>query len=121
MKRTGIRRTPKHTSKRHALNLEYGKKRKAFMALNPWCQVVLEDGKRCRRRSTDCHHRKGRAAFYLDENTWMAVCHQCHEDIHTQKQKWAREKGYLLNPASKEEVPPIPKENGGEACKTGDQ
>jgi hypothetical protein len=121
MKRTGIRRTPKQTSKRHALNLEYGKKRKAFMALNPWCQVVLEDGKRCRRRSTDCHHRKGRAAFFLDQNTWMAVCHQCHEDIHTQKQKWARKQGYLLNPASKEEVQPIPKENGGKAEEACDQ
>ena len=87
------------------------------MALNPWCQVIGEDGKPCKNRSTDCHHRKGRAAFFLDESTWMAVCHKCHEEIHTTKQKWARAKGYLLNPASKEAVTPISKADGKE--KTG--
>jgi hypothetical protein len=96
----------KPKSKRHAINLEYSKKRKRFMLLNPRCQVLKPNGKTCGKASTDCHHRKGRAQYMLEEATWLSTCAECHSEIHTKYQEWARRMGYLLNPASKEEIQP---------------
>lgn len=109
-----IKTKPK--SKRHAISLEYTAKRKRFMLLNPRCQVLKPNGRPCGKPSTDCHHRKGRNSFMLDETTWLSTCSDCHREIHTTHQTWARSMGYLLNPASKEEVSPpskifIPYEN----------
>ena len=103
-KRAYVATKPK--SKRHAISLEYSKRRKRFMLLHPRCQVLKPNGQHCSKPSTDCHHRKGRNSFMLDETTWLSTCTECHHDIHTKLQKWARRMGYLLNPSSKEEIQP---------------
>ena len=47
------------------------------------------------KRKLDIHHKAGRGRFYLDVDTWMGVCRECHDYIH----KWpkeSREKGWLI-------------------------
>lgn len=46
-------------------------------------------------RSRDVHHKAGRLAGNLiDQSTWMAVSRKNHDRIH-RNPKWAREMGYL--------------------------
>jgi len=30
---------------------------------------------------SDVHHKKGRGIYYLDTDTWIAVCRNCHDII----------------------------------------
>ena len=112
MKRTPLKRkTPlRKTSKRRQQEYkEYMRKREKFLAMHPICQVwMLQNGldDRCALRvadaeyvnaprSTEIHHKNGRnSKNYLDESTWMAVCHEAHVRIHAHP-SWAREMGYL--------------------------
>jgi hypothetical protein len=101
-RRVAVKKT---SSKRRELNLEYGKRRKAFMLQNPRCQVLGPSGKPCSKPSTDCHHRKGRGKYYLEATTWLSTCADCHRLLHTDLQGWARRMQYLVNPVSKGETP----------------
>jgi hypothetical protein len=60
---------------------EYSKKRLAFLALYNNCQAKLVG---CTGKATDVHHKAGRIAeSYLNIQTWLAVCRQCHTWIET--------------------------------------
>lgn len=47
-----------------------------------------------KRSSQDVHHKAGRGKNYLLEDTWLAVCRACHEEIHRHP-AWARKEGWL--------------------------
>jgi ribosomal protein L32 len=85
MKRSPLRRISK---KRQSELREYKKLGENFLE-NKVCE-------KCgRKRKLDIHHKAGRGRFYLDVDTWMAVCRECHDYIH----KWpkeSREKGWLI-------------------------
>ena len=60
---------------------EYSKKRLAFLALYNNCQAKLVG---CTGKATDVHHKAGRVSEnYLNIQTWLAVCRQCHTWIET--------------------------------------
>ena len=61
---------------------EYSKKRLAFLAVHMSCQAKLVS---CTGVATDVHHLysgKDRDKYYLQINTWKAVCRNCHNYIH---------------------------------------
>ena len=68
--------------------------RKNFLATRPLCEVCTKVKMDRRNQSTDVHHKKGRGKYYLDEDTWLATCRQCHDEIH-KNPIWARKMGYL--------------------------
>ena len=87
------RKTPlKRISKTRQIALKiYSALRRKFLNELPFCEVCAKE------KSTDVHHRKGRGKYYLDVESWLSVCRNCHDRIHTSP-AWAREKGYLLEP-----------------------
>jgi hypothetical protein len=69
---------------------EYSKKRLAFLSLHQRCQAYLVG---CTGTSTDVHHKAGRVGDnYLNMNTWLAVCRDCHTYIETHPEE-AKELG----------------------------
>ena len=95
--------------KRIKTNREYAALRKQFMLRNPRCQVLIGPGRRCPNPATDLHHRKGRRQWLLAEETFLAVCHECHGRIHGKLAAWAHRMGYLINIASTQPIaPPSP-------------
>lgn len=105
MKRTGpLRRTGRLlrssplkpvSRKRRGENAYYSKKRKEFLARFPWCAVAEALFGRPM-RATQVHHKAGRTGNnYLDESTWLPVCHQGHMWIHANP-KEARARGWLV-------------------------
>jgi AMMECR1 domain-containing protein len=69
---------------------EYSKKRLAFLSLHQHCQAHLVG---CTGTSTDVHHKAGRVGDnYLNMNTWLAVCRDCHTYIETHPEE-AKELG----------------------------
>lgn len=97
-KRTALKKAP--NKKRRGANAEYAKLRSQFMAINPWCQVLQPGNRQCGKPATECHHRKGRNAHYLDVSTFLACCHECHQRLHGDLAEWAFRMGYRVNPAS---------------------
>jgi hypothetical protein len=91
-------------SKRHALNLEYGKLRKEFLKNRPRCEILQPSGRICGKEATDLHHRKGRGCNFLAVGTFFPACRECHDLIHQSQTGWARRMGYLVNQASKNEI-----------------
>lgn len=81
------------SKKRKYASKIYAEKRIAFLARHPKCQV-------CPLLNTDnfasqIHHRNGRnGPNYLDENTWVATCMDCHLFIHNNP-AWAYANGVL--------------------------
>jgi hypothetical protein len=100
----------KHISKGHAINLEYGKLRKAFMLANPRCQFVSEAGVRCGEKATECHHRQGRGKFMLAVETWCALCSNHHNLVHSHP-AMGKARGYLHSPITIRPLPPLPTEH----------
>jgi len=86
MKRTRLKAV---SDKRKAQMREYWKLRKQFLATHRLCQAC---GKAL---SREVHHKRGRYGLrLLDAKFWLAVCWNCHADIH-EYPKLARERGYL--------------------------
>jgi hypothetical protein len=86
-RKTPLRRISK---KRQGDLKKYSEMRRNFLHGLPLCEVCAKA------KSTDVHHKKGRGKYYLDEDTWLATCRRCHDQIHANP-AWAREKGYLLD------------------------
>ena len=87
---------PKPISKKSAKRIDeekvYNKKKKDYLIAFPHCEV-----KKCRKDSTDIHHKKGRVGSLLtDDNYFMAVCRGCHSEIELNP-IWAKENGYSLD------------------------
>ena len=57
------------------LNAAYGKLRKPYLIDNPVCHANIHN---CTINTTDVHHKQGRGLNYLDVNTWLPVCRNCH-------------------------------------------
>ncbi len=72
-KKTGARLKPV-SDKRKILNKEYSEARK---------------------EATDIHHKSKRGKNLSSQQTFMAVCRNCHTRIHDNP-AWARELGYLI-------------------------
>jgi AMMECR1 domain-containing protein len=69
------------SKKRQVAMDEYSKRRLAFLSLHQFCQAKLVG---CTGSSTDVHHKAGRVGDnYLNMNTWLAVCRNCHSWIET--------------------------------------
>jgi hypothetical protein len=96
-RKTPLKRVSKTRQK--ALNT-YSKLRQSFLQELPLCEVCPTVKMDQRNQSTDVHHKKGRGKHYLDVDSWLSVCRQCHDRIHVNP-SWAREKGYLLEPDRK--------------------
>lgn len=93
--------------KRIQENITYAELRRLFLVEHPRCLVPTGPGKTCGKRSTECHHRKGRGKFYLDVSTFFPCCSACHQAIHTTRQLWARKMALLVNPSSTAPCPPV--------------
>jgi hypothetical protein len=78
------------SKKRAKQDVEYRQARRVYLAHNWACKV-------CKRAAaTQVHHKNRRNGDRLnDERYWLAVCGQCHNEIHD-KPTWAKEKGFLL-------------------------
>jgi len=72
---------------------EYSKKRKAFLAMYPYCQARLLS---CTQTATDVHHKAGRGDNHNVMSTWLAVCRSCHQWIETNPAE-AKELGFSLS------------------------
>ncbi len=80
------------SAKRAKENQSYLKVRKLYLENNAFCEVYG-----CKDMATEIHHTysgKDRNAYYLDASTWMAVCRQCHNNIHANPIE-SRKLGYL--------------------------
>lgn len=58
-----------------ALDQLYTVARKKFLEQHSGCEARLSG---CTLNATDVHHKKGRGQYYLDKETWLAVCRSCH-------------------------------------------
>ena len=74
---------------------EYGRLRLEYLAMRRACEVP-----ECRNCPTEIHHKARRGKFLLRQDTWMAVCRQCHERIEANP-AWSMENGFLLTVAQK--------------------
>lgn len=87
--RAGLKRV---SSKRAKENRQYTSQRKAFLLVNPFCQIRTAH---CTHHATDIHHRAGRlGAMLLDESEWLSACRNCHDWCH-QHSNAARELGFI--------------------------
>ena len=85
MRRTPLKRV---SARRRKEGARYTSARRVFLKDRPTCECCMA------KPSQDVHHKKGRGQYYLDEETWMAVCRACHVRIH-EYPKWARREGFL--------------------------
>jgi len=85
---------PLVSSKKKKQDQEYLKLREKYLSDYDLCMVVVSG---CSHKATDVHHTyagSNRAAFYLVQSTWKAVCRNCHDWIHAHPQE-ARLMGWL--------------------------
>jgi hypothetical protein len=76
------------SDRRKELNKEYASVRREYLLSSSRCEV-------CGGEATDIHHKSKRGKNLSNKDTFMAVCRQCHTNIHDNP-AWAREKGYLI-------------------------
>lgn len=92
MKRCFLRRkTPLRpfTQKRKGQLDTYRKLRLSYLKKFRFCRL-------CGKKATQIHHKRGRIGWRLcAEEFFMAICQDCHADIHANG-RWAREKGFIL-------------------------
>lgn len=85
---------PKVSVKRKKENVDYLKLRLQFLNEHQKCEVKKLG---CSIYATEIHHQfsgKDRQKYYLNTNTWLAICRNCHNWIHSFS-KEARELGLL--------------------------
>ena len=73
----------------------YSAKRVLFLLDFPMCQANIQGV--CTGQATEVHHKysgKDRSQFFTDEETWLAICRNCHNWVHSNS-KHARELGLL--------------------------
>jgi len=82
---------PKVSKKRAEKDKVYLQLRKEFLTKNPKCMICNFN------KPTDIHHTRigaNRNKYYLEVDTWMALCRNCHNDVHDNPKK-SRELGYI--------------------------
>lgn len=88
------KRISPRSEKRIIADKKYSKLRKVFLEEKPICEVQQID---CTGMSTQVHHTfsgKDRSEHYLEIETWISTCHNCHTYIHINS-LWARNVGFL--------------------------
>lgn len=85
-----INRVSKHLAEQLEL---YRVMRLRFLAVFPRCRVRFG---RCTFYATQIHHKKGRGLYLLVLETWLGVCHNCHERIEGDPKR-AKELGYSMD------------------------
>lgn len=85
---------------RSSLDVQYSALRREFLLAHPRCEVLQPHGGICGAPATECHHRRGRGRFLLDEATFLACCRECHSRIHGDLARWSHTMGYLISVAS---------------------
>lgn len=76
------KRIPPRSAKRVVANLLYLKQRSIFLGQHEMCEVRFPG---CTNQATQVHHvyaGADRNKYFLDESTWKATCHTCHQHIH---------------------------------------
>ena len=68
---------------------EYMKLRQKFLEEFPICEVCTK------KLSSDVHHKDKRGKNFLEVDTWLSVCRDCHTIIHANP-SWARKNNYLI-------------------------
>lgn len=82
----------KVSEKKKKLDAIYLKLRKIQLEKNPHCQINVAT---CTGIATEIHHSAYRHGDnYLNTDTWVAVCRECHQYIHLHPEL-AREQGWL--------------------------
>jgi hypothetical protein len=71
----------------------YSELSKKFKEQNPFCKAKLPG---CTIYTTDVHHKALRGKNYLNIETWLPVCRNCHKYIH-EHPKESFEKGFLIS------------------------
>jgi len=71
------------SDKKKQKDIEYSKLRKLYLESHPFCEAKLPGI--CTAEATDIHHLysgKNRSKYYLQVDTYKAVCRNCHNYIH---------------------------------------
>jgi hypothetical protein len=74
---------PRVSAKRAKKDAEYAKLRIRYLTENNLCRVMVNG---CGNAATDVHHTfagSNRDVFYLVQSTWIPVCRNCHDWIHS--------------------------------------
>lgn len=80
---TVLRRSgkPKPVSEKRKTEMkDYATLRKDYLKENPVCEANLRV---CTGNATEVHHRAKRGKNYLNKETFMSICHECHVMIET--------------------------------------
>ena len=91
---------------RSNLNKQYLVARREFLTSHPRCQVLQPHGGPCGAEATECHHRRGRGRYYLDQATFLACCQSCHSLLHGKLAAFGHAMGYLISVASTKPTAP---------------
>jgi len=76
------KKIPPRSSKKMKEDIEYSKKRKSFLLAHPMCEARISN---CTGNSSEVHHTyvgSNRSKYFLVEETWIAICRNCHNWIH---------------------------------------
>lgn len=87
LKRSPLRAVSK---KRQKENRQYTKLRAEYLEEHPVCEICDSQ------RADQIHHRARRGSNFLNADTFLALCANCHHTIETNG-RWAREMGYIIS------------------------
>ncbi|MDB5144198.1 MAG: hypothetical protein JWQ66_2911 [Mucilaginibacter sp.] len=88
------------STRQQKLNAAYLVLRKEFMKANPICGAGLEG---CTIQANECHHRRGRGEYLLDDSTYLALCANCHKFIN-EHNEFAFEMGFSESRLSRQQL-----------------
>lgn len=75
-KKPAKKHIPRTTEKRRKESEIYNQLRIDFLRDHPLCEARCIG--ECTRYATEVHHKKGRGKYFLQIDTWLAICPACH-------------------------------------------
>lgn len=84
----------KVTQKRANELKEYPKLKKEYISHHPECEVKIIG---CLRKANEIHHCSLSAKNFLNTDTWLAICPNCHRDLEDMPAEQRRERGWLTD------------------------
>jgi len=84
----------KVTQKRADELSKYPGLKRQYIAIHPICEVRLVD---CTERSTEIHHCSLSAKNFLNTDTWLSVCANCHKLVEDMPAEQRRDCGWLTD------------------------
>ena len=94
----------KVSEKMKVKNAEYGARVREWKKENPECKAMCSPD--CDGVTDDCHHKRGRGQYLMDETTWLPVCRSCHVFI-TDNSKYAMEHGFTESRLAIDQTKPV--------------